>query len=169
MISRAQGVAIAALCAAIAHLLLAALAAAHVRIASGTSLGRCLEAYQAYTGTDNAYGFFAPAVASEWRTVFDLYDPRDRRWKTEGWNAPNPEAGLLLSTINGHFSLENLREPLAASWAGAELGVHPWALMVIVKLRAYLIAKMTEYRRGKRPEWRTLLAYPFTTAERARR
>src|SRR5947209_2453116 len=136
--------------AAIFHLILVSLGALHVfPFRSSSWIGTILGTYSAYSGADNAYGYFAPSVASEWRAVFDLYDGASNHWTTTTWESSNPEIRLLLSTINGHFSLEDVRESLAASWAGTILGENPHASVVVVKAQAYLIPTMKDFRAGR--------------------
>src|SRR5436309_1477604 len=106
--------AVAVRVAAVLHLILVSLGALRVIPFRASSwAGTILGTYSAYSGADNAYGYFAPSVASEWRAVFDLYDRASNRWTTTKWESSNPEVKLLLSTINGHFSLEEVRESLA--------------------------------------------------------
>jgi len=158
----------AAASGAAVHLAIVAAGAAGLRPDSRTSAGALLETYGEYSGADNSYGFFAPAVAAEWRAAFDLYDAASGRWTTRTRPPTNRELALLDSTINGHFAREDLREALAASWAAAAMAERPDAAVVVVRAEAFLVPTMEEYRGGARGRWQTLAAFAFTTPDRVR-
>lgn len=148
------------------HLLVVVLGAARVKVSSPGPLRSLIEIYGAWSGAGNSYGFFAPGVASEWRTTLDYYEPLQGTWVTRTRTAPNLELSLLEATINSSFSHDGIREALAASWAAAQLGEVPDAAAVVVRAEAFLLPTITQYRAGVRGRWRTLAAYAFTTDER---
>ena len=156
------------LAAAAAHLVLVGLGAAHLAVPEAGPAGSIFGVYGAYSGAGTAYGFFAPGVAAEWRAAIDAFDPVTGKWTTTVRTAPNLELSILDTSIAGHFGNENVREALAASWAATALADHPGAAAVAVRAEAYIVPPMKQYRAGARPQWTTLAAYAFTTAERSR-
>lgn len=147
--------------AACLHLALVLCGAAKVRLVSSENLaGRMLATYRAYSGSDNAYGFFAPAVASEWRGHFTVC--RDDRHCTEA-DLPrgNAESAVLLSSLHGMLAYEG-RDVLAASLAAAQFARAPEAKVIVVQAQVFVVPTMVEFRAGKRPGWRTAYAYAFT-------
>ncbi len=154
------------LAAAACHLLLVACGALRiVPFAEDHLWGRIVETYRACSGADNSYGFYAPAVSSEWRVVFDIHDTAKQRWTEASEKPGDTEFYLLLSTINELFAQEGLRDLLAASWAGDVFAHHPEADIVLVEPQVYLVPKMAEYRLGRKARWRTVLVFAFTRAD----
>lgn len=139
---------------AVLHLVLVSFGAAgKIPVSEATALGRAIGAYRAYTGADNAYGFFAPGVASERRVVLHVYS--GDHWQSIDERFQGRESNLRLSTVVGMLTDPNLREPLAASWAARAFGSFPGARLVLVEIKVYLVPSMRELRAGSRPRWRT--------------
>lgn len=123
-------------------------------------LGRVIEAYRDYSGASSAYGFFAPAVAAEWRVKFDACsDPRHCIPVEE--ERVGHEARLLLVTMDGAFAEEQMRDFMAASYAARQFARLPHANVVLVKAAMYFVPSMRQFRRGVRPQWRNLYGYAF--------
>lgn len=153
--------------AACLHLALVICGAARVvPIPTWLPLGRAVETYREYTGANNGYGFYAPAVASEWATAFEVCEGAPARCSEAREEVPNREVGLLIATIDGMYMEDETRDLVAASWACLQFGRHPRAALVIVKPRVFDIPTMAEYRRGERPQWRTAYAYAFARRDR---
>jgi hypothetical protein len=149
--------------AACIHLALVICGAARfVPFSQRHAFGRTIEVYREYTGANNGYGFYAPAVASEWSTTFEVCGGKPPRCFEAREEPANREVGLLLSTIDGMYMEDDLRDLVAASWAGVEFGRYPHAAIVVVKPRVFLIPSMEQFRRGLKPRWRTAYAYAFT-------
>ena len=150
----------AATAAACIHLALVLCGAARVHLLSPQSpAGAALATYRAYTGSDNAYGFFAPAVASEWRGHFDVC--RNGECTEADLTRANAEANVLLSTIQGMLAYE-VRDVLAASLAAAQLARAPDATTIVVRVQVYFVPTMRQFRAGQTAQWRTVDAYAFT-------
>lgn len=150
---------------AASHLGLVICGAARVQpIARPARLALGVETYRAWTGANNAYGFYAPAVASEWRTQFEICRTVTKRCFRADEERPTREAVLLLSTIDGMFVDADLRELLAASWAAAQLARFPTADVVLVKSQMYVLPTMNNHRQGQRPQWRTAHVFAFRRA-----
>jgi len=157
------------------HLVLVSFGAAgKIPISEASALGRAIEAYRAYTGADNAYGFFAPGVASERQVVLHVY--LGDRWLSTSERFEGLEPRLRLSTVAGLFADSDLREPLAASWAARAFGSFPKARLVLVEIKVHIVPSMREFRGGSHPRWRTegLFSFarsfsPVATAERSNR
>jgi hypothetical protein len=164
---RLNSLSIAAVAAG-AHLAVVILGAARVPVPGASLAGRIYGVYGAYSGANNSYGFFAPGVASKWRATLDSYHPAEEKWTTWTKPAANLELGVLDSTITGFFSNDELREAMAASWAGSGMAQAPGAAVVVVRAEAFMVPTMAEYREGARGRWQTLAAYAFTTDDRMR-
>jgi hypothetical protein len=111
--------------------------------------------YGALSGTDSSYGFFAPAVGTQLRVTFEL--TREDGTKSEDvlTTGASHEADLRIGDMVAIFWMddEDLRRSLVGSWAGRMLARHPEATSVVVRLDAYDLPTMAEYRRGERPDW----------------
>lgn len=149
-------------CAAVVHLGLVICGAARFApVPHNTRVGDAIACYQAYTGSDNGYGFFAPGVASAKRVVLHGYHAQENEWVTRIENGVGREVQLRLSTTAGLFSQEEHHEEMAASWAAWMFGEDPDASPVIVEIQAYAIPTMSEFRAGERPDWQPMEVFPF--------
>jgi hypothetical protein len=156
----------AILIAACLHLTLVLCGAAKVRLLPpGNPAGPILATYRAYTGSDNSYGFFAPAVASEWRGLFEVCRANGRCEEAE-LPYGNPETAVLLSSIHGMLA-HDARDVLAASLAATQFARVPDARTIVVKVQVYAVPTMAQARAGQRARWRTAYAYAFTRAGRS--
>ena len=156
----------AMLIAACLHLALVICGAARIRVLSQeTVAGHALATYRAYTGSDNGYGFFAPAVASEWRGLFEVCRA-DGRCEEAELPYGNPETAVLLSSIHGMLAYD-ARDVLAASLAATQVARVPDARTIVVKVQVYAVPTMAQTRAGQRARWRTAYAYAFTRAGRS--
>lgn len=150
----------AATAAACIHLALVLCGAAKVTLLSPDSPpGFALATYRAYTGSDNAFGFFAPGVASEWRGHFDVC--RNGECTQADLPHSNPEANVLLSTLQGMLA-RDVRDVFAASLAASQFARVPDATTVVVRVQIYFVPNMLHFREGQIAQWRTVDAYAFT-------
>jgi hypothetical protein len=160
--SRRHAAAVAVACLHLAIVLCGALRVSPVP--ENSAVGSALETYGAYTGANNAYGFFAPAVASEWRATFSIcVDEQNCIPVAE--EEVNREASLLFVTIDGLFAYEEVRDLVAASWAAAQFARFPHAKLVIVKAGAFVVPTMAQARAGRKPHWEDIYAFAFTRAD----
>jgi hypothetical protein len=135
------------------HLGLVGLGAARLSPLPPEGGGRALASYGAFSGSGNAYGFFAPSVASQVRADCALYDLAGGSWAGGPEPDGNREVELRLSTLRGQLAVPEGRELLAASWATAELARRPEARLCVVQAQVYRMPSMADYRRGVRPTW----------------
>jgi len=148
--------------AAILHLVLTVCGAAKfVPVPHNTRVGGAIAYYQAYSGSDNGYGFFAPGVASPKRVIVHGYHANTGDWVTTVETGVSRETQLRLSTTVGLFSQEKYHEFIAASWAAWMFGNDPDASPVIVEIQVYVIPTMSEFRAGERPQWQEIEVFPF--------
>jgi hypothetical protein len=143
--------------AAILHLVLVALGAAHLHFSDSGFLGRALESYATLSGANNTYPFFAPEVGSQLRARFTLINEKGERFVDTLEGSSSRETVLRLSNIIGLIADddtdEDERRSLAGSWAGNILGRHPEARAVEVRLEGCDLPSMNEYRQGMRTSW----------------
>jgi hypothetical protein len=149
------------------HLVLVACGAAGLLRALPRTSGpaRAVQWYGAMSGADNDYGFFAPGVGAQLRAVFVLTDAEGRTWEDDFGSGPNQEVRLRLNRVVSTFPAEDgeeaLRRDLLASWAGSMFGRHPEARKVEVRVEAYDVPSMAEYRGLARPQWVLVYAEMF--------
>lgn len=94
--------------------------------------GSVIETYRDYTGASSAYGFFAPAVASEWRATLDACSDPTHCIPIDGEQMSH-EARLLLVTIDSMLAEDDLRDLVAASYAARQFARLPHAKVVLVQ------------------------------------
>jgi hypothetical protein len=149
------------------HLLLVAYGATGVVPLAETHLaGRVIEAYRAYSGADNRYGFFAPSVAAARRVKVHVFS--ENRWTEMEEPLTSLESKLRASSIAGLFAQPQLTQGLAASYAALAFGRFPRAEVVLIEQQFYRLPPQEAYRRGERPRWTTEGLQTFTQASIAR-
>ena len=132
-------------------------------VSRGHLAGNVIETYRDYSGANSGYGFFAPAVASEWQATFDACSDPAHCIPVDGERMSH-EARLLLVTIDSMFAEDDLRDLVAGSYAARQFARLPHANVVLVKAAMYMIPSMEAYRRGKRPYWRNFYGWAFHRA-----
>ena len=152
------------------HLILIACGAAQVPLgAVGGVPGQAAQTYGGLTGADAGYGFFAPSVSAQLRATFVLQDQKGRTWTDTLTSDDNREVQLRIGSMLAHAAEPGrLQEAITVSWAAQLLGRHPTARAVLVRVEAYDLPTMAEYRAGKQPEWALMYEVTFTRAELAR-
>jgi hypothetical protein len=123
--------------------------------------GPLLYRYAVLSGADNGFGFFAPSVAATNRTRFAIADGAGKAHEVTLGEAPNHEVRLRSGTPVVLFGVNELRSPLAASWAGKVFGRHPEARAVNVRVEEYEVPSMAAYRAGERPQWLAIYEETF--------
>jgi hypothetical protein len=111
--------------------------------------------YAALSGTDGAYGFFAPGVGTQLRATFEVTDAGGHKSTDVLTTGVSHEADLRVGDLVAMYWIadQSLQRSLAASWAGRMFAKHPGAESVTVRLEAYDLPSMDEYREGRRPGW----------------
>jgi hypothetical protein len=157
---------------AMIHLGLAALGAAAVPLGSPDNVP-LVEWYRHFTGTDNSFRFFAPGVAPQERVIFELTDSAGASWTDTLRIGPNHEANMCFETVPVVLAAADDQTAwnMLHSMSETMLKRHPTAVRVNVRVETFAAVwatnesakpaidfpRMTEYQRGKRPEW--LLVY----------
>lgn len=140
---------------AVLHLLLTACGAMGLRLfPEDTPAWRILRLYGEAAGTDNRYGFFAPAVSSQVRGQFILTGANGETWIDTLERGNTRESNLRLGGLTDTvWASGEIDEPQLRSWAAAALGRHPRADRVVVRLEVNDVPSTSEFRLGKRPQW----------------
>jgi hypothetical protein len=140
-------------------------AGAHLGIVAGGALEklprrggwatRLLIEYAALSGADSFYTFFAPTVGPAIRLIFTVTDRSGGVCTDVLKGATNVEVD---SRVDDLFSLfwyadDAFQGTLLRSWAGMMFTRHPGAERIVVRVEAYDLPSMAEYRRGRRSEW----------------
>lgn len=153
------------------HLIVTLIAAGHVALIAcsafqlsqpTSALGLPLRWYGAMTGADGNYGFFAPGVSSQLRASFTMADRRGRTWTDALADDSNREVELRLGSMFGMTSEPELGQAITAAWAAQMFGRHPNAQFVTIRIEAYELPTMDEYRAGKQPEWQLVEEMTFS-------
>jgi hypothetical protein len=153
------------------HLCITVVAACHLALvvcgASGQRLlagaGPAIRLYGVLSGAENSFGFFAPGVASQIRVTFTLQDQAGRQWTLAPPSAGGREVELRMISMLSLFRAEGdeLRDVLAASWAGTMLVRSPEARQVTVLVEEQVLPAPDPYRQGARPRWEMLYQATF--------
>lgn len=119
--------------------------------------------YGAYTGADNAYGFFAPSVSSQARARVVWTDDTGVEL-TSIIRSKSHEGSLRYDTIMSLAASANssIRREIASSLAAAALAERPANRSVTIMLDALIIPTMAEFRLGSRPRWTTIYTASFS-------
>jgi hypothetical protein len=122
---------------------------------------RVLRLYGELTSADSQFGFFAPAVGSQLRTVFVLTDAEGHSWEDTLDKGANRECYIRQAGMtDAAWCQGNVDHAQVASWAAGMLGRHPSAVSVQVCIEAFDVPRMSQYRGGARPSW--VPAYSLT-------
>lgn len=158
----------------IGHILLVACGAAGLMKGPiNNPVSDAARAYAKLSGADNGYGFFAPNVGAQFRTVFIMQDAAGREWQQDLNIGSSSEANLRFTGISSQLvDLPPVpRHRLLQSFAAMMFGRNPDAKTVTVRLEIYGFDRsrdvadfptMAEYREGVRPEWLPMLDATFT-------
>lgn len=126
------------------------------------SLGAALRTYRNVSGIFRDYTFFAPAVGSDYKAAFLLEDAGGGGARLVDFYSDSREINFRYRCLIG-AGMRNVdaQDLYARSWAALLLGSDPAAGKVTVMTRMYALPTMAEYRRGRRPEWKTIYAGEF--------
>jgi len=146
---------------AVAHLVLVVRGAVRLSIGKG-AVQDVLAGYDAFSGSGNSYGFFAPGVASMPRSKLKT------KWRgqiiCQEVDLPgNREVALRAQTGVGMFFFGNdsLKRALAASWAATGFSMHPQASEVEVEVELQNLPTMAGWRTGERSSWHIIYRASF--------
>ncbi|GAB4158797.1 MAG: hypothetical protein Tsb009_36050 [Planctomycetaceae bacterium] len=131
-----------------------------------------VQIYSAASGADNGYGFFAPGVGAQFRTIFILQDKDGREWRENLKLGTTSEANLRFTGISSQLAdmPPPVRHRVMSSFAGMMFGKYPNARKITVRLELYGFDRsqqeadfptMAEFRAGVRPNWLPILDATF--------
>lgn len=154
---------------ALSHLVLVFLGALQADINfHSSSINEALRIYQAYTGADSGYDFFAPDVGTQLRASFEVTDQKGEVQSTVFDNPQDKEISLRIGNIVNMFWSEDYDEDtqraLAASWASAISRRYPAAKKVRLRIQEYDLPTIQEYNEGLRPKWNDYYMATFDLA-----
>jgi hypothetical protein len=120
-----------------------------------------LAAYTEYTGAGNDYSFFSPAVGSQVRARLLRSDASGRTQEIH-LTTPNREVNFRIGCmLLASMKLEEMRAPMARSWASLVLGADTDAAKVEVVVETYHVPSMDDYRAGQRGGWQEIYRGEF--------
>jgi len=159
--------------AATCHLALIALSVSHVDPPDFVKpvLFR-LARYAAFSGANNRYGFFAPAVSSPRRIICFGYVPAADDWVRVEMPKVGAEAAMRFAVIPSTLKCESggitsdelaMSEAITASWSAWVFGQCPQFESVMVLDQALMFPELHRYAASssRTPAWQTLKIYSF--------
>jgi hypothetical protein len=140
------------------HLFLVSCGAAKVNLLPPTSSAwKWLRLYGEVSGADNQYGFFAPVVGYQLRTLFTYTDKDGATWEETHDRGASAESNLRLGGLtDAAWGEEEFDKLQIRSWAASALGRNPTAVSVHIAIQHYQLPSMWEFRHGSRPKWVTM-------------
>ncbi len=118
-------------------------------------VGGAVRAIRYYSGTDNSYGFFAPAVSDEMALDFQ-YSNGKREWTQsldQCFTGESRQRAGSCVDIFAHIDDEEVQHRTLESWARWALSREPGADKVRVCVKHRVMPTMRDYQDGERPEW----------------
>ena len=111
-----------------------------------------IDYYSAVTFSNRNFGFFAPAVTSDWNLALTTTDASGRR-QPYSLPIPNREMKVKMYSMLGHFQAnEDTMDLFARSWAVRVMNEDSDVVQVDVEVTQNYIPSMKEYREGRRIE-----------------
>lgn len=149
------------------HLFLVACGASGVGLLPpGSTSWKWLRLYGELSGADNRYGFFAPAVGYQLRTLFTFVDKDGHSWEETHERGTTPESNLRLGGLtDAAWAQGEADRRQIHSWAASALGRNPKAVAVNITIQSYYLPGMWEYRQGMRPKWYPVFQTVYTRQE----
>lgn len=140
------------------HLTLVTLSASYIKIADWMPGKNIIDIYNKASGADSSYGFFAPAIGSKARAVFDLVDEDGKKFENISLSSEKErEIQIRLGGLYDEFTKKdldaNFRKPLAASLAAAIFSKFANAKEVTLHVQEFSPITMEEYQKGQRATW----------------
>lgn len=140
------------------HLTLVTLSALYIKIADFIPGKNVIDIYRKASGADSSYGFFAPAIGSKTRAVFDFVDEDGKKFENISLSSKKErEIQIRLGGLYDEFTKKdlsaNFRKPLAASLAAAIFSKFTNAKEVTLHVEEFWPITMQEYQKGQRAHW----------------
>jgi hypothetical protein len=129
---------------------------------TGTAIGHALGWYGHLSGSNNRYGFYAPAVATGMRASFTLSDQQGRTWTDSLGQGNTAETDLRLGTLVSMAGSDHWQTLLPRAWASALLARHLEATQVVVRIEYRELPSMADHGAGAAPRWQTIYHSAFT-------
>lgn len=146
------------------HLLMVALFASHIAewanphapaLSVASKLGD-------YTGSNNIFSFFAPALSDQPYVVFAIKDSNGREQLVDLKGSSSDFANRI-NNVYGYLTLDEARPVFSASLARFVARQYPAAAKIRVAMVVQQIPDMNQYRNGERCRWRFWFHRDFAT------
>jgi hypothetical protein len=137
------------------HVIVVLMGATHcLPLPSATPAASLLNVYAACSGAEQRFGYFAPAVAAEWRPRIEIYSARTAQWACVKPADEEGEFGWRVSTARGALANRATRELIAAAWAARVFTEVADATYVLVKVEVEDLPSLHEVGNGApQPTW----------------
>lgn len=105
-----------------------------------------------YTGSNNIFSFFAPALSDQPYVVYAIKDKAGKEQFIE-LKGTSPDFANRINNIYGYLTLPEARSVLSASLAQAVLQRYPQAEKIRVAMVIQQIPDMQAFKNGERCHW----------------
>jgi hypothetical protein len=106
-----------------------------------------------YTGSNNIFSFFAPALSDQPYVVYAIKDTLQKE-KVIDLTGKSPDFTNRVNNIYGYLTIPEARSILSASLGRFILDRYPTAEKIRVAMVVQQIPDMKEFRSGKKCQWR---------------
>ena len=151
---------------ALLHLLMIALFASHVAEwgNGGSPALKIAGRIGDYTGSNNIFSFFAPALSDQPYVVYAIKDTSGREQMID-LKGSSPDFANRINNVYGYLTLPEGRSLFSASLARFVWHQYPAAEKIRVAMVVQQIPDMDRYRSGERCRWRFWFHRDFTTTD----
>ena len=117
-----------------------------------------------YTGSNNIFSFFAPALSDQPYVVYALKDSSGHEQVVD-LKGGSPDFANRINNVYGYLTLDEGRAVFSASLARFVARQYPSAANIRVAMVVQQIPGMNAYRKGERCRWRFWFHRDFKTAD----
>jgi hypothetical protein len=140
---------------AIIHLIMIALFASHYAEWGKMShpVSKVMSTAGSFTGSNNIFSFFAPALSDQPYVVYAIKDTADKKHVID-LTGKSLDFTNRVNNIYGYLTIPEARPIISASLGRFVLDRYPSAQTIRVAMVVQQIPDMNEFRSGKRCQWR---------------
>jgi hypothetical protein len=114
---------------------------------------KALSTIGSYTGSNNIFSFFAPALSDQPYVVYAIKDSSDKEHFID-FKGDSPDFSKRVNNIYGWLTIPEARPVIAAGLANFMLKQYPSANKVRIAMVVQQIPDMKEFASGERCKWR---------------
>ena len=136
------------------HLVMIALFASHFAQwgKADSPIWKVLSTAGNYTGSNNIFSFFAPALSDQPYVVYAVKDTLQKEHIID-LKGKSPDFSKRMNNIYGYMTIAEARPVIAAGLARFVLNLYPASEKIRIAMVIQQIPGMKEYSNGKRCQW----------------